>query len=58
MNFSKSKTGPLAQQEEHLTFNQVLFVIPLETSHQTISSFTPKEGHRNENSGGDSIVCD
>ena len=26
MSSSKSKTGPLAQAEEHLTFNQVLFV--------------------------------
>ena len=55
---STSKVGPLAQLEEHLTFNQVLFVNPLETSYPTISLFTPKRGCRNEDDGGGSVVRD
>lgn len=55
---SKSKVGPLAQQVEHLTFNQVLFANPLETSYPTITSFTPKRGYRNENNRGGSVVRD
>lgn len=54
---SKDNRAVSSDRAEHLTFNQVLYVIPLETSNPSILSFAPKRGF-NEIIGGNTRVRD